>query len=59
VTWWLRDEEIVVSFDTQGVESCPPDETSAVALARWRRDLLLLAVPQFLVLLGIIPSLNV
>ena len=27
--------------------------------ARWRRDLLLLAVPQFLVLLGIIVSLNV
>lgn len=26
--------------------------------ARWRRDLLLLAVPQFLVLLGIILSLN-
>ena len=27
--------------------------------ARWRRDLLLLAVPQFLVLLGIVVSLNV
>ena len=27
-------------------------------VARWRRDLLLLAVPQFLVLLGIILSLN-
>lgn len=27
--------------------------------SRWRRDLLLLAVPQFLVLLGIVVSLNV
>lgn len=27
--------------------------------ARWRRDLLLLAVPQFLVLLGIVVSLNI
>ena len=27
--------------------------------ARWRRDLLMLAVPQFLVLLGIVVSLNV
>ena len=27
--------------------------------SRWRRDLLLLAIPQFLVLLGIVVSLNV
>ena len=27
--------------------------------ARWRRDLLLIAIPQFLVLLGIVVSLNI
>jgi hypothetical protein len=59
------DLEALRSHNDQQVESLRAEMHHLFELhgerlaARWRRDLLLLAVPQFLVLLGIIVSLNV